>query len=121
MGGLLWLRLGVNCTLASLRRLVLISSAGLSSTPFLPPIKAISPRDGTRIVRPVLTRVGITGILRAAFGTKDRPTQHDIDQYWPLTQWDEYASACRAYLHHVNFTSVPAEQLRSLRLPVLVI
>lgn len=121
MGGLLGLRLAVNGTLASLRRLVLISSAGLTRIPILPPIKAISPRVVNRIVPRLLTRGLITGILRAAFGTKDRPTQHDIDQYWALTQWDEYAWACRACLHHVNFTSVPAEQLRSLRLPVLVI
>ena len=121
MGGLLGLRLAVNGTLASLRRLVLISSAGLTRIPILPPIRAISPRVVNRIVPPLLTRGVITGILRAAFGTKDRPTQHDIDQYWALTQWDEYAWACRACLHHVNFSSVPAEQLRSLRIPVLVI
>ena len=121
MGGLLGLRLAVSGTLASLQRLVLISSAGLTRIPILPPIKAISPRAVNRFVPPLLTRGLITGILRAAFGTKDRPTQHDIDQYWALTQWDEYAWACRACLHHVDFSSVPAEQLRNLRLPVLVI
>jgi pimeloyl-ACP methyl ester carboxylesterase len=120
MGGLLGLRLALNST-PSLRRLVLISSAGLTRIPILPPIKAISPRAVNRIVPALLTRGVITGILRAAFGTKDRPTQHDIDQYWALTQWDEYAWACRACLHHVDFSSVSAEQLRSLRLPVLVI
>jgi pimeloyl-ACP methyl ester carboxylesterase len=120
MGGLLGLRLALNGT-PSLRRLVLISSAGLTRIPILPPIKAISPRAVNRIVPALLTRGVITGILRAAFGTKDRPTQHDIDQYWALTQWDEYAWACRACLHHVDFSSVSAEQLRSLRLPVLVI
>lgn len=121
MGGLLGLRLAVNGTLPALRRLVLISSAGLTRIPVLPPIKAMSPRAVNRIVPPLLTRAVITGILRAAFGTRERPTEHDIDQYWALTQWDEYAWACRACLHHVDFSRLPAHQLRSLTLPVLVI
>lgn len=121
MGGLLGLKLAVNGTLAGLRRLVLISSAGLTRIPVLPPIKAMSPRAVNRIVPPLLTRAVIAGVLRAAFGTKDRPTEHDVDQYWALTQWDEYAWACRACLHHVDFSRVPAESLRGLRLPVLVI
>lgn len=121
MGGLLGLRLAVNGTLPTLRRLVLISSAGLARIPVLPPIKVMSPRAVNRIVPALLTRAVIAGVLRAAFGTKDRPTEHDIDQYWALTQWDEYAWACRACLHHVDFTRIPAVKLRSLRMPVLVI
>jgi pimeloyl-ACP methyl ester carboxylesterase len=121
MGGLLGLRMAVRGTLPALRRLVLISSAGLTRITVLPPIKAMSPRAINRIVPPLLTRQVIRGILRAAFGTKERPTEHDIDQYWAMTQWDEYAWACRACLHHVDFSRIPAEQLRSLKLPVLVI
>ena len=121
MGGLLGLRLAVNGALPALRRLVLISSAGLARIPVLPPIKAMSPRAVNRIVPALLTRAVIAGVLRAAFGTKDRPTEHDIDQYWALTQWDAYAWACRACLHHVDFSRVAAEELRSLRLPVLII
>lgn len=121
MGGLLGLRLAVQGTLPALRRLVLISSAGLTRIPVLPPIKAMSPRAVNRIIPRLLTRTVIAGVLRAAFGTSERPTGHDIDQYWALTQWDEYAWACRACLHHVDFSRVSAEELRSLRLPVLVI
>ena len=121
MGGLLGLRMAVNGSLPTMRRLVLISAAGLTRIPVLPPIKAMSPRAVNRIVPPLLTRPVITGVLRAAFGTSERPTERDIDQYWALTQWDEYAWACRACLHRVDFSLVPAEQLRSLKLPVLVI
>ncbi len=121
MGGLLGLKLAVNETLPALRRLVLISAAGLTRIAALPPIKAMSPRAVNRIVPALLTRAVIDGVLRAAFGTKERPTERDIDQYWALTQWDEYAWACRACLHHVDFSRLPAEQLSSLRLPVLVI
>jgi pimeloyl-ACP methyl ester carboxylesterase len=121
MGGLLGLRMAVHGMLPAVRRLVLISSAGLTRIAVLPPIKAMSPRPINRIVPPLLTRQVIAGILRAAFGTRERPTEHDIDQYWALTQWDEYAWACRACLHHVDFSRLSADQLRSLKVPVLVI
>ena len=121
MGGLLGLKLALTGALPTLQRLVLISSAGLTTIPVLAPIKAMSPRVVNRVVPAMLTRAVVAGVLRAAFGTRPRPTEHDIDQYWALTQWDEYAWACRACLHHVDFSRVPAVKLRSLRLPVLVI
>lgn len=121
MGGLLGLALAVSGAMPAMRRLVLISSAGLSRIAVLPPIRFLSPSPVNRFVPAMLTRAVIAGVLRAAFGTKDRPTQLDIDQYWALTRWDAYAWACRACLHHVNFSRVPAAKLRSLRMPVLVI
>lgn len=121
MGGLLGLKLAMAGTLPGMRRLVLISSAGLSRIAVLPPVKFLSPSPVNRFVPTMLTRAVIAGILRAAFGTKDRPTEVDVDQYWALTQWDAYAWACRACLHHVDFSRLPAVKLRSLRVPVLVI
>ena len=121
MGGLLGLKLAIAGALPAMRRLVLISSAGLSRIAVLPPLKFLSPAPVNRFVPAILTRAVITGILRAAFGTTGRPTELDIDQYWALTQWDAYAWACRACLHRVDFARVPAVKLRSLRMPVLVI
>ncbi|MGH7637505.1 MAG: alpha/beta fold hydrolase [Gemmatimonadaceae bacterium] len=121
MGGLLGLTLAVSGSMPAMRRLVLISSAGLSRIAVLPPIRFLSPSPVNRFVPAMLTRAVIAGVLRAAFGTKERPTQLDIDQYWALTQWDAYAWACRACLHHVDFSRVSAVKLRSLRMPVLVI
>ena len=121
MGGLLGLRLAIAGRTPGMRRLVLISSAGLSRLAVLPPIKVLSPSPVNRFVPAMLTRAVIAGILRAAFGTTDRPTELDVDQYWALTQWNEYAWACRACLHHVDFSPVPTIQLRRVRMPVLVI
>lgn len=121
MGGLLGLMLAVSGAMPAMRRLVLISSAGLSRIAVLPPIKFLSPSPVNRFVPAMLTRAVITGVLRAAFGTKERPIELDIDQYWALTQWDAYAWACRACLHQVDFSRVPAVKLRSMRMPVLVI
>lgn len=121
MGGLIGLRLAANQQLPALKRLTLISSAGLGRVPALIPLKAMSPRVVNRVVPALLTRRVITGILHGAFGTRERPTDRDIEQYWAQTQWDAYAWACRACIHHVDFSPVAAPKLRNLRIPVLVI
>jgi len=120
MGGLLGLRLAAG-GLRGIERLVLISSAGLTRIPVLGPARILSPRILKRFIPPTLSRGLITGVLRAAYGTKGRPTGRDIDEYWAQTQWDEYAWACRACLHRVDFSRVEATKLRALRIPVLVI
>ena len=120
MGGLLGLRLATG-GLRGIERLVLISSAGLTRIPALAPARLVSPRFLRRFIPPTLSRGLIAGVLRAAYGTKERPTERDVDQYWAQTQWDEYAWACRACLHRVDFTRVEATKLRALRIPVLVI
>lgn len=120
MGGLLGLRLATG-GLRGIERLVLISSAGLTRIPVLTPARLVSPRFLKRFIPPTLSRRLIAGVLRAAYGTRERPTERDVDEYWAQTQWDEYAWACRACLHRVDFTRVEATKLRALRIPVLVI
>ena len=120
MGGLLGLRLAAG-GLRGIERLVLISAAGLTRIPALGTIRALSPRFLRGVIPPMLTRGVISGILKAAYGTKERPTPRDVDEYWAQTQWDEYAWACRACLHRVDFSRVEATKLRALRIPVLVI
>jgi pimeloyl-ACP methyl ester carboxylesterase len=121
MGGLIGLRLAADHQLPGLERLALISSAGLGRIPALLPLKLLSPRVVNRVVPSLLTRRVVQGILTLAFGTESRPTEHDVDQYWAQTQWDEYAWACRASAHRVDFRRVPAARLRALTVPVLVI
>lgn len=121
MGGLIGLRLATSGRLPGLQRLVVISSAGLGRVPALPPLRAISPRLVNRVVPALLTRRVVRYILRGAFGTRARPTDRDIDQYWAQTQWDEYAWACRASAHLVDFRPLSPATLRALTIPVLVV
>jgi len=101
--------------------LVLINAVGLGTVLFHPLLKLLSPRIVNRVVPKLLTRRTVTMILRLAFGTRERPRQRDIDEYWAPTQFDEFAWACRACVHRVTWGRVPATKLRSLRIPVLVI
>ena len=120
MGGSLGLHLATRGE-SRLAKLVLINSVGLGSAPILGPMKLLSPPVVNRIVPMLLTRRTVALILRFAFGTRERPTERDIDEYWAPTQFDELVWACRACIHRVTWSRTPATKLRSLRLPVLVI
>jgi pimeloyl-ACP methyl ester carboxylesterase len=104
-----------------LERLVLINSVGLGGAPLVFPIKLFSPPIVNWIVPTLLTRRTVELVLRIAFGTSERPTERDIDEYWAPTQFEGFARASRATLHRVTWGRTPANELRSLRLPVLVI
>jgi pimeloyl-ACP methyl ester carboxylesterase len=120
MGGALGLDLATRGE-RRLTSLVLINSVGIARVPLIGVTRLLSPRLIDRWTPGLLVRGTISAILRMAFGTKARPTPRDIDEYWAPTQFDEFAWACRACIHHVNWRPVAATKLRSLRLPVLVI
>lgn len=120
LGGALGLELAVRGE-RRLERLVLISPPGLGSAPILPIVKLFSPSLTNRFTPRLLGRGLVALVLRAAFATPPRPTTRDLDQYWAPTQFAEFAWACRACIHGVNWTKTAATKLRSLRLPVLVI
>lgn len=104
-----------------LERLVLINATGLGSVPIIRPLRVFSPLLVNRLTPQMLTRPLITLVLRVAFGTPERPTPRDVDEYWAPTQFDEFAWACRACIHRATWRRTAATKLSSLRLPVLVI
>lgn len=112
MGGALGLALATEGE-ERLERLVLVSAASLGSAPIIGPVKLLSPPLVNRIVPRLLTRGLIALVLRVAYGTGERPTERDIDEYWAPTQFDEHAWACRALLHRFTFRRTPATKLRS--------
>jgi pimeloyl-ACP methyl ester carboxylesterase len=120
LGGSLGLELAMRGE-KRLDRLILISPPTLGRVPIVPIVKLFSPRLVDRITPRVLTRGLVTLVLRAVFGTPQRPTTRDIEEYWAPSQFDDFAWACRQTLHSVTWKRLPATKLRSLRLPVLVI
>lgn len=101
--------------------LVLVNAVGIARVPIIAPARLLSPRFVNRWSPALLTRGMVKMFLRAAFGTSGRPTPRDVEEYWAPTQFDEFAWACRACVHHVSWRPTAATKLRSLRLPVLVI
>lgn len=104
-----------------LDRLVLISPVGLGMARGILPLRWLSPRFVDRVTPALFSRSLVSLVLRAAYGTRGRPTARDIDEYWAPSQFDGYAFACRAALHRANWRPLPALKLRRLRIPVLVI
>jgi pimeloyl-ACP methyl ester carboxylesterase len=120
MGGSLGLDLATRGE-RRLTSLVLINSVGIARVPMIAVTKLLSPKLVDRWLPAILGRGTVKAILRGAFGTRGRPTERDIDEYWAPTQFDEFAWACRSCIHHMNWRPIAATKLRSLRLPVLVI
>ena len=120
LGGSLGLDLATRGARA-VERLVLLNAIGLGRVLPLPLLKLFSPRAVNRITPALLTRRAIDLILRFACAAPGRPTGRDVEEYWAPTQFDEFAWACRACIHHASWARVPATKLRSLRIPVLVI
>jgi pimeloyl-ACP methyl ester carboxylesterase len=100
---------------------VLIGAVGLGSVPIITPLKLATPPIVNYIWPRLASRQLVALVVNMAFGTKERPTQRDIDEYWAPTQFDEFAWACRACVHRATWIPMSETQLRSLRLPVLVI
>lgn len=104
-----------------IRRLVLIASVGLGTVPLIAPLRLLSPAFVDRFTPALLTRGVLRNILRFAYGSKDRPTERDIEEYWAPSQFPEFARACRACVHNYTWRRTTGRKLRSLGLPVLVI
>jgi pimeloyl-ACP methyl ester carboxylesterase len=84
-------------------------------------MKALSPPFVEGFVARMLSRAVVAFILRRAFGTRERPTARDVDEYWAPAQFDGFIHACRACLHKVSWHRLSATKLRSVRLPVLMV
>lgn len=104
-----------------IERLVMISPPAFGRIPLLFLLKLFSPPFVKRFLPRVLSRRMVEFVLRKAFGTRARPTQRDVEEYWAPTQFDEFGWACRECLHTVAWDRLEPSRLRGLRLPMLVI
>lgn len=104
-----------------LERIILINPIGLGRVRSVGLLKLISPRFVNSFIPALLSRGVIRLILKLAFSARGRPTTRDVEEYWAPTQFDGFAWACRACVHHTAWKRIPTARLRALRLPVLVI
>jgi len=105
----------------SVHGLVLIDAVGVGRVPAIALLRLLSPRIVNAITPRLLTRRVIRATLRLAFGTRDRPTGRDVDEYWAPSQFDEYAWACRASLHRGRWKRYDVDELSRLGVPILAI
>ena len=119
LGGLLALELAMRGE-KRIDRIVLINPPGIGRTPMIPVMRALSPRAVEGFVSRRLSRRVVEFILRRAYGTRERPTKRDVDEYWAPTNLEGYVHACRACIHRVSWKRLSATKLRSIRVPVLL-
>ncbi|MGH7680196.1 MAG: alpha/beta fold hydrolase, partial [Gemmatimonadaceae bacterium] len=104
-----------------IERIVLISPPALGKVRLLFFLKLFSPQFVKHFLPRLLGRRFVEFVLRQAFGTRNRPTERDVEEYWAPTQFDEFGWACRELLHAVTWDRVAPSRLRTIRFPVLVI
>lgn len=120
MGGAVALEM-VSRVGTGLDRLVLCGAVGLGRVPLAPLVRTLTPGFATSALPVILTRALIRLVLRIAFGTRDRPVERDVEEYWAPTQFNDFAQACRRCIHAADWSRASASRLQSLRVPVLVI
>jgi pimeloyl-ACP methyl ester carboxylesterase len=104
-----------------LERIALFGSVGLGRVPLAPLVRIVTPKLAAGIIPWFLTRGVIRLVLRIAFGTRDRPVERDVEEYWAPTQFNDFANACRLCIHAPDWNRASVSRLQSLGVPVLVI
>ncbi len=98
-----------------------IGAVGVGRVPLAVIVRIFTPDFLSPLLAPLLNRTVGRLVAGFAFGTRGRPTQRDVDEYWAPTQFNGFAVALSACLHHANWHRERVEVLSALRLPTLVI
>jgi pimeloyl-ACP methyl ester carboxylesterase len=69
----------------------------------------------------VVRRSTVWLAMRETYGHLGRVTRRDVDEYWAQTQFPEFARATQLLLGEFDWTPLPPERLRALRVPVLLV
>jgi pyruvate dehydrogenase E2 component (dihydrolipoamide acetyltransferase) len=99
----------------------LIGAVGVGRVPLAVVARLITPDSFAGLIPPFINRTVVRLVAGIAFGTRGRPTERDVDEYWAPTQFDGFAVALSACLHRANWHRESREVLGAFRLPTLVI
>lgn len=102
--------------------LVLINPTGLTPVPFIVPLRA-APQQFVRIAgRRMVPRWLVGQVLRRlAYGNPGLVSESIVDEYWAPTQIAGHVAAARAELSEMRWAAFPADRLKSLSVPLLLI
>ena len=120
MGGAIGMRLVLDGE-RRIEKLVLLNSVGLGRAPLMGPVRFFSPRIAEPLLPLLFRRRVVKWILQLAFGTKERPTERDVDEYWAPSQFPEMLRACRLLAHNFDFDPMPDATLARIAVPVLAV
>ena len=119
MGGGLALRLALDHP-GRVRALALVSPVGLSTIPAARIARVISPRVLDQFASIMVPRWLAATLLRLTYGDPSRVTEREIDEYWAPSQFPNFARAMRALVAEFDWSPLPDERLRALRVRTLL-
>lgn len=120
MGGALALDVAIRAP-ERVCRVALFSSIGLGEVRLLGFWRLLTPRPLAPVYPHLVRRWIVRLVLREVYGRRGGFSARDVDEYWAPTQFPEAVYAARAVLHELDWSLVPAERLRTLRCPALVV
>ena len=100
---------------------VFVGAVGVGRVPLASVARFLSPGFVVAALPYLFGRGVARFVASLAFGTKGRPTERDVDEYWAPSQFNGWAHALCACLHRANWHREPAEFLRQFKVPTLVI
>jgi pimeloyl-ACP methyl ester carboxylesterase len=102
-------------------RVALLSSIGLGEAGLIGVLRLLTPRALAPLYPHLARRWLVPLVLRASYGRRAMFTPRDVDEYWAPTQFRSAVHAAWAAAHEFVWSPVPAERLRTLRCPALVV
>jgi Predicted hydrolases or acyltransferases (alpha/beta hydrolase superfamily) len=99
------------------RGVVMGSPVGFDGVPGLRMLRGATPSPVVPLLPRIVTRAGISSILRFVTGKLRPITKRDVDEYWAPTQFPEFTIAMRRLVHEYDWNS----PLRALEVPSLLL
>lgn len=100
---------------------VFVGAVGVGHVPLAWLARLLTPGFVAAALPSLLGRTIARFVAGLVFGTRGRPTERDVDEYWAPSQFNGFAVAMCACLHRANWHREPVEFLRHFTLPTLVI
>jgi len=116
-------KIAANVALAAperVERLVLIGAVGIGRVPGSAMLAHL-PLRTLDLLEPVTARWTFWVVLRRAYGSLARPTEHDVDEYYAPTVDPNFVRALFLLLREFDWRLLTPEELARLTMPVLVI
>ena len=101
--------------------IVFIGAVGVGWVPVAMLMRLLTPSFIVGLLPALIGRPIAKFVAKLAFGSRSRPTERDVDEYWAPSQFDGFTRALVACLHRANWHREPREFLKKFDTPTLVI
>ena len=101
--------------------LALLAPVGFGTEPEVMALRVLTPRIIAPALPYLLQRWMFAAVLSQAYGSRYRPTDRDLDEYWAPTQFPEFVGAMWEILHTFEWGAGPDCGFGGIRTPAAII